>query len=64
MQRRVIESDIVIIGSGITAAMMAAKLAAERQVTITIVEAGGPSAPLAERGMRRARGLSARCFTS
>ena len=55
MQTRVIESDIVIIGSGITAAMMAAKLAAERQVTITIVEAGGPSAPLAERGMRRAR---------
>ena len=55
MPRRVIESDIVIIGSGITAAMMAAKLAAERHATITIVEAGGPSAPLAERGMRRAR---------
>lgn len=55
MPRRIIESDIVIIGSGITAAMMAAKLAAERQVKITIIEAGGPSAPLAQRGVRRAR---------
>jgi quinoprotein glucose dehydrogenase len=55
MPRRVVESDICIIGSGITAAMMAEKLAAERRATITIVEAGGPSAPLAERAMRRAR---------
>jgi len=55
MPRRVIESDIVIIGAGITAAMMAAKLAAERRATITVVEAGGPSAPLAQRAMRRAR---------
>ena len=55
MPRRVIESDIVIIGSGITAAMIAAKLAAERRATITIVEAGGPSAPLAQRAVRRAR---------
>ena len=55
MPRRVIESDIVIIGSGITAAMMAAKLASERRATITIVEAGGPSTPLVQRAIRRAR---------
>jgi choline dehydrogenase-like flavoprotein len=55
MPPRLVESDVCIIGSGITAAMMAAKLANERKARITVVEAGGPSAPLAERGMRRAR---------
>jgi len=55
MPRRVVEADICIIGSGITAAMMAAKLAGERKATIVVVEAGGPSAPLVERGIRRAR---------
>ena len=53
--KRVVETDICIIGSGITAAMMAAKLANERKARIVVVEAGGPSAPLVERGMRRAR---------
>jgi glucose dehydrogenase len=35
--------------------MMAAKLAAERRVRITVIEAGGPSAPLAQRALRRSR---------
>ena len=52
---RVIETDVCIIGSGITAAMMAEKLAAERRVKVTVIEAGGPSAPLVQRALRRAR---------
>ena len=52
---RVIETDICIIGSGITAAMMAEKLAAERHAKVTVIEAGGPSAPLVQRAIRRAR---------
>lgn len=52
---RALEADIVIIGSGITAAMMAEKLAAERTASILVVEAGGPSVPLRERALRRAR---------
>ena len=55
MAPRVIESDVCIVGSGITAAMIAAKLASERNATIVVVEAGGPSAPLADRAKRRAR---------
>jgi len=38
--RRVIESDICIIGSGISAAMVAAKLADERKTSIVVIEAG------------------------
>jgi choline dehydrogenase-like flavoprotein len=52
---RIVETDICIIGSGITAAMMALKLANERRAKIVVVEAGGPSAPLRERAMHRAR---------
>jgi quinoprotein glucose dehydrogenase len=52
---RAIEADICIIGSGITAALMAEKLAAERDATIVVVEAGGHSTPLRERARRRAR---------
>src|SRR5690606_35851212 len=51
----VIESDVLIIGSGITAAMVAEKLAEERHARIVVVEAGGPAAPLEERAGRRAR---------
>lgn len=51
----VIESDVLIIGSGITAAMVAEKLAEERHARIVVVEAGGPPAPLEERAGRRAR---------
>ena len=38
--RRVVESDICIIGSGISAAMVAAKLTDERRATIVVIEAG------------------------
>src|SRR5690606_24905424 len=51
----VIESDVLIIGSGITAAMVAEKLAEERDARIVVVEAGGPATPLEERPARRAR---------
>ena len=51
----VIESDICIIGSGITSAMVAEKLAEERQARIVVVEAGDGSVPLPERAANRAR---------
>jgi choline dehydrogenase-like flavoprotein len=51
----VIESDICIIGSGITAAMIAEKLVEERQARIVVVEAGDETVPLAERAAHRAR---------
>lgn len=46
--RRVIETDVCIIGSGITAAMVAEKLAEERTATITVVEAGDEMPALRE----------------
>jgi glucose dehydrogenase len=58
MPPRVIETDICIIGSGITAAMMALKLSTSRRAKITMVEAGGPTVPLAERFRHRARWLA------
>jgi quinoprotein glucose dehydrogenase len=51
----VIESDICIIGSGITAAVVAEKLSEERDVRIVVVEAGDETVPLAERAAHRAR---------
>ena len=53
--RRVIESDVCIIGSGITAAMVAEKLAAETSASIAVVEAGGYPPPTDERPALRAR---------
>jgi glucose dehydrogenase len=53
----VIETDILIVGSGITAALVAEKLAEERNARITVVEAGDESTPLAERAERRRRFL-------
>ena len=55
MSRRVVETDICIIGYGITAAMMAEKLVRERRVHVVVIEAGGPSGALAERYERRRR---------
>ncbi len=55
MAPRVVEADICIVGSGITAAMMALKLANERKAKIVVVEAGGPSVALRDRALRRAR---------
>ena len=51
----VIESDICIIGSGITAALVAEKLVEERAARIVVVEAGDDTVPLAERSAHRAR---------
>jgi choline dehydrogenase-like flavoprotein len=56
--RRVIESDICIIGSGITAALAAEKIADERDASIVVVEAGRESAPLEDRRETRGRYLA------
>ncbi len=55
---KTIDTDILIIGSGITAALMAAKLAESTTRSITVVEAGKASTPLAERTKARARYLA------
>lgn len=54
---RVVESDVCIIGSGITAALIAEKIAEEREARIVVVEAGDDNPPLAERFARRERYL-------
>ncbi len=54
---KVIESDICIIGSGITAALLAEKLAEERDAKIVVVEAGDEMAPLGARAASRQRFL-------
>jgi quinoprotein glucose dehydrogenase len=55
IMRRVIESDICIIGSGITAAMVAEKIAAERSASIVVVEAGDHAVAPERRGETRGR---------
>lgn len=45
MQRRVIETDVCIIGSGISAAMVAEQLAATTRARIVVVEAGAEQPP-------------------
>lgn len=57
MAPRVHETDICIIGSGITAALMAQKLSTTK-LNITVVEAGGPTTPFAQRAKTRARWLA------
>ena len=52
---KTIDADILIIGSGITAALMAAKLSESTSRSITVLEAGKPTTPLAERTKARAR---------
>ena len=52
---RQVETDVLIIGGGISAAMVAEKLTEERDVDVLIVEAGDHSAALADRGQRRHR---------
>jgi quinoprotein glucose dehydrogenase len=52
---KTIDTDILIIGSGITAAMMAAKLAESTTRAITVLEAGKATTSLAERTKARAR---------
>ncbi len=58
MPPRVVETDVCIIGSGITAAMLALKLSTSHRVKITMVEAGGATVPLAGRFGHRARWLA------
>ena len=55
--RRVIESDVCIIGSGISAAMVAEKLAEETHASIVVVEAGDESDRLSQRPALRRRFL-------
>lgn len=52
---RRIETDILIVGSGITAALMAARLAETTKRTITVVEAGRATTPRDERVRARER---------
>lgn len=49
------ETDICIVGSGITAALMAAHLAEHTTRAITVVEAGKPTTPLTQRAQARER---------
>ena len=55
--RTVVESDVCVIGSGISAAMVADKLARERDASIAVVEAGDDVPPLARRPALRQRFL-------
>ncbi|OGU13295.1 MAG: hypothetical protein A3K13_08590 [Gemmatimonadetes bacterium RIFCSPLOWO2_12_FULL_68_9] len=54
---RVLESDVCIIGSGITAALLAEKLSEEREAKIVVVEAGDDVPPLSQRSRLRQRSL-------
>lgn len=55
--QRAVESDICIIGSGISAAMVAEELARTTRASIVVVEAGDDAPPLAERAAHRRRFL-------
>ena len=57
MSARVIEADICIVGSGITAAMVAEKLASERNARIVVVEAGDDMPPVHDWYRQRRRFL-------
>ena len=56
-KQRVIESDVCIIGSGISAAMVADRLARTTRGTIVVVEAGDEAPSLASRYALRDRYL-------
>jgi quinoprotein glucose dehydrogenase len=56
--RRAVESDICIIGSGISAAMVADKLARTTSKSIVVVEAGDDYSPMSSRAVARERFLS------
>lgn len=58
MTARVIETDVCIIGSGITAAMVAWKLAATRRADIVVLEAGDEAPPVGDLHALRARFLA------
>lgn len=58
VKRRVIESDVCIIGSGISAAMLADRLARTTSQRIVVVEAGDEAPPLSRRYALRDRYLA------
>ena len=55
MRRRVVESDVCIIGSGISAAMIADRLARTTTARVVVVEAGDNTVPLGQRAAARDR---------
>lgn len=55
--RRVVETDVCIVGSGITAAMVADRLARTTTASIIVLEAGDESIPLTQRPATRGRFL-------
>ena len=57
MSRRVVETDVLVVGSGITAALLAAKLAERTRARITVLEAGDHTTPLGDRARERQRFL-------
>lgn len=57
-RRAVVESDVCIIGSGISAAMVADRLARTTKASIVVVEAGDDNPPLARRHALRDRYLA------
>jgi glucose dehydrogenase len=57
MTRVAIESDVCIVGSGITAAMVADRLARTTSASILVIEAGDETVPLAQRAAARERFL-------
>ena len=52
---RAIDADICIIGSGVSAAMVAERIAGERDADIVVIEAGDESTPLGARYTSRGR---------
>ena len=56
--RRVVESDICIVGSGITAALVAEKITEERDVHVVVVEAGDETLDFKDRHAYRERYLA------
>ncbi len=55
MTRRAIEADVCVVGSGISAAMVADRLARTTTADIVVVEAGDETVPLAQRPAARER---------
>ena len=55
MTRRAVETDVCIVGSGISAAMVAERLARTTTAKILVIEAGDDTVPLAQRAAARER---------
>src|SRR5258708_21332959 len=57
-RRRAVEADVLVVGSGISAAMVADKLARTTKKSIVVVEAGDDVIAMAARGAERERYLA------